>query len=121
MINEANEPSSACRLWRIYQVETSTRPKSRTGSFSRRQRLRSRGLGRGRNELRHRKQLQNAALVFVLVLDLRPDFAAEPAALRGSLLHELHIINVHRVTGTRGILAGDLEPDLFVAGARRRP
>ena len=28
MINEANEPSSACRLWRIYQVETSTPPKS---------------------------------------------------------------------------------------------
>src|ERR1022692_959900 len=27
MINEANEPSSACRLWRIHQVETSTRPK----------------------------------------------------------------------------------------------
>ncbi len=26
MINEANEPSSACRLWRIYQVETSTPP-----------------------------------------------------------------------------------------------
>src|SRR5713101_942020 len=26
MINEANEPSSACRLWRISQVETSTPP-----------------------------------------------------------------------------------------------
>jgi len=26
MINEANEPSSACRLWRIPQVETSTPP-----------------------------------------------------------------------------------------------
>ena len=26
MINEANEPSSACRLWRILQVETSTPP-----------------------------------------------------------------------------------------------
>jgi hypothetical protein len=26
MINEANEPSSACRLWRIQQVETSTPP-----------------------------------------------------------------------------------------------
>jgi hypothetical protein len=26
MINEANEPSSACRLWRTYQVETSTPP-----------------------------------------------------------------------------------------------
>jgi len=26
MINEANEPSSACRFWRIYQVETSTPP-----------------------------------------------------------------------------------------------
>jgi len=26
MINEANEPSSACRLRRIYQVETSTPP-----------------------------------------------------------------------------------------------
>jgi len=28
MINEANEPSSACRFWRIYQVETSTPPKA---------------------------------------------------------------------------------------------
>lgn len=28
MINEANEPSSACRLWRIFQVETSTPPNS---------------------------------------------------------------------------------------------
>jgi hypothetical protein len=28
MINEANEPSSACRLWRIYQVETSTPPQA---------------------------------------------------------------------------------------------
>jgi len=28
MINEANEPSSACRLWRISQVETSTPPKT---------------------------------------------------------------------------------------------
>jgi len=28
VINEANEPSSACRLWRIHQVETSTRPKA---------------------------------------------------------------------------------------------
>jgi len=27
MINEANEPSSACRFWRIYPVETSTPPK----------------------------------------------------------------------------------------------
>ena len=27
MINEANEPSSACRLWRICKVETSTPPK----------------------------------------------------------------------------------------------
>jgi len=26
MINEANEPSSACRLWRICKVETSTPP-----------------------------------------------------------------------------------------------
>jgi len=26
MINEANEPSSACRLQRIFQVETSTPP-----------------------------------------------------------------------------------------------
>jgi hypothetical protein len=26
MINEANEPSSACRLWRTYKVETSTPP-----------------------------------------------------------------------------------------------
>lgn len=26
MINEANEPSSACRLWRVSQVETSTPP-----------------------------------------------------------------------------------------------
>jgi len=26
MINEADEPSSACRLWRTYQVETSTPP-----------------------------------------------------------------------------------------------
>jgi hypothetical protein len=26
MINEANEPSSACRLWRVFQVETSTPP-----------------------------------------------------------------------------------------------
>lgn len=26
MINEANEPSSACRLWRISQVETSAPP-----------------------------------------------------------------------------------------------
>jgi hypothetical protein len=26
MINEANEPSSACRLWRIFMVETSTPP-----------------------------------------------------------------------------------------------
>ena len=26
MINEANEPSSACRLRRIYQVDTSTPP-----------------------------------------------------------------------------------------------
>ena len=30
MINEANEPSSACRLWRISQVETSTPPSSGT-------------------------------------------------------------------------------------------
>jgi AraC family transcriptional regulator of adaptative response/methylated-DNA-[protein]-cysteine methyltransferase len=29
MINEANEPSSACRLWRIFQVETSTPPTKR--------------------------------------------------------------------------------------------
>jgi len=28
MINEANEPSSACRLWRTNQVETSTPPDS---------------------------------------------------------------------------------------------
>jgi len=34
MINEANEPSSACRLWRIYQVETSTPPTSGTPVFS---------------------------------------------------------------------------------------
>jgi len=34
MINEANEPSSACRLWRIYQVETSTPPHSGTATFS---------------------------------------------------------------------------------------
>jgi hypothetical protein len=27
MINEANEPSSACRLWRIHQVETGAPPK----------------------------------------------------------------------------------------------
>jgi hypothetical protein len=27
MINEANASSSACRLWRIYQVETSAPPK----------------------------------------------------------------------------------------------
>lgn len=27
MINEANVPSSACRLWRIFQVETSTPPR----------------------------------------------------------------------------------------------
>src|ERR1035438_5368776 len=26
MINEAHEPSSACRLWRVSQVETSTPP-----------------------------------------------------------------------------------------------
>src|SRR5690349_7803407 len=26
MINEANEPSSACRLWRICKVQTSTPP-----------------------------------------------------------------------------------------------
>jgi len=26
MINEANASSSACRLWRIHQVETSARP-----------------------------------------------------------------------------------------------
>ena len=26
MIYEANEPSSACRLWRIFMVETSTPP-----------------------------------------------------------------------------------------------
>ena len=31
---EANEPSSACRLWRIYLVETSTPPLSGTGSIS---------------------------------------------------------------------------------------
>jgi hypothetical protein len=31
MINEANEPSSACRLWRIYKVETSTPPSKRNG------------------------------------------------------------------------------------------
>ena len=30
MIYEAHEPSSACRLWRIFMVETSTPPK-RTG------------------------------------------------------------------------------------------
>jgi len=30
MINEANEPSSACRLWRILMVETSTPPTSIT-------------------------------------------------------------------------------------------
>src|SRR5581483_1556631 len=29
IFNEANEPSSACRLWRIFQVETSTPPKRR--------------------------------------------------------------------------------------------
>src|SRR5207245_9930787 len=29
IINEANEPSSACRLWRISQVETSTPPATR--------------------------------------------------------------------------------------------
>jgi len=28
MINEANEPSSACRLWRVHLVETSTPPSS---------------------------------------------------------------------------------------------
>lgn len=31
MIYEANASSSACRLWRIFQVETSTRP---SGSYS---------------------------------------------------------------------------------------
>jgi hypothetical protein len=30
MFNEANEPSSACRLWRIFQVETSTPPATAT-------------------------------------------------------------------------------------------
>ncbi len=30
MIYEANASSSACRLWRIFQVETSTRP---SGSY----------------------------------------------------------------------------------------
>ena len=33
MINEANESSSACRLWRIHQVETSTRPQANTVIF----------------------------------------------------------------------------------------
>jgi len=28
VINEANEPSSTCRLWRTCKVETSTPPKS---------------------------------------------------------------------------------------------
>lgn len=31
MFNEANEPSSACRLWRIFMVETSTPPSKRNG------------------------------------------------------------------------------------------
>jgi len=37
MINEANEPSSACRLWRTCQVETSTPPCSQNtiGHFGR--------------------------------------------------------------------------------------
>jgi len=34
MINEANEPSSACRLRRIHQVETSTPPSAEL-SYSR--------------------------------------------------------------------------------------
>ncbi len=29
MFYEANEPSSACRLWRIFMVETSTPPSKR--------------------------------------------------------------------------------------------
>ncbi len=29
MFYEANEPSSACRLWRIFMVETSTPPAKR--------------------------------------------------------------------------------------------
>jgi hypothetical protein len=44
MINEANEPSSACRFWRIYQVETSTRPQSRTALSSRESPAGSRGV-----------------------------------------------------------------------------
>jgi len=35
MFNEANEPSSACRLWRVSQVETSTPPRVGTGSIDR--------------------------------------------------------------------------------------
>src|SRR5215831_15049600 len=33
MINEANEPSSACRLRRIHQVETSTPPGAERGEY----------------------------------------------------------------------------------------
>lgn len=32
MFYEANEPSSACRLWRIFMVETSTPPSKRNGT-----------------------------------------------------------------------------------------
>ncbi len=32
MFYEANEPSSACRLWRIFMVETSTPPSKRNAS-----------------------------------------------------------------------------------------
>ena len=35
MINEANEPSSACRLWRTNQVETSTPPCSIASNIGR--------------------------------------------------------------------------------------
>jgi len=40
MFNEANEPSSACRLWRVFMVETSTPPA--TAWLSRRNGTRSR-------------------------------------------------------------------------------
>src|ERR1043166_7137464 len=49
----------------------------------------------------------------------------EPASLAKGiprlLPHQLHVIDVHRVAGARGVLAGDLEPDLLVARARRCP
>ncbi len=45
MIYEANEPSSACRLWRTYQVETCTPPNGGNNMLPGRRRVKDAAAG----------------------------------------------------------------------------